>query len=63
MAYSRKLIFKCSKSIGEVSRKKVLKIILPEKYYLLQKMQTILNVETLSSRNKSFAKNVRVLCS
>ena len=32
MAYSRKVIFNCHKSISEVKKNKVLKVIKPEKY-------------------------------
>ena len=51
MAYSRKLIFKWPKSIGEVLKKfKFWKSLNQKNIYLLQKMQTIVNVKTLNSR-------------
>ena len=54
MAYSRKLHFSCYKSIGEIKKKKVLKIIQPEKYL-------VVSIKTLNLRKQIIRQNVKVL--
>ena len=52
MAYSRKVIFNCHKSISEAKKNKVLKVIKPEKYLFI-------SIKTLNSQKQFFAKNVK----